>query len=83
MKELEKQFNKCWSNMLRKAYTCKCKNHEGFAIRLMDLHIFGKKFKKDLFTTIENHGRQNKKFGFTIHTNEYGIIIQAASGVQN
>ena len=54
MKEFEKQFNKCWSEMLTKCYTCKCKDKEGFAIRLKDLHIFGKQFKKDLFKTIKD-----------------------------
>jgi len=54
MEEIEKQFNKCWSKMLEKAYTCKCRDKEGFSIRLKDLHIFGKEFKKDLFATFKD-----------------------------
>jgi len=53
MNELERHFNRCWSEMLKKAYTCKCNEDVGFAIKLRDLHIFGKKFKKDLFKTID------------------------------
>ena len=58
--ELEKEFNKCWSEMLTKCYTCKCKDTEGFSIRLKDLHIFGNAFKKDLFKTIRNHTKEGK-----------------------
>ena len=54
MKELEREFNKCWKEMLGKCYTCKCKEPIGFAIKLKDLHIFGNKFKKDLFKTIRS-----------------------------
>lgn len=50
--ELEKEFNKCWSEMLNKCYTCKCQEDAGFAIKMKHLHIFGKQFKRDLFKTI-------------------------------
>ncbi len=53
MERLEKEFNKCWNEMLNKCYTCKCKDDVGFAIKLKHLHIFGKQFKKDLFKTIK------------------------------
>lgn len=53
-KELERVFNRCWKEMLAKCYTCKCENHQGFSINLRHLHIFGKRFKKDLFNTIND-----------------------------
>lgn len=53
MKELEREFNRCWSRMLERGYTCRCKDKEGFAIRFKDLYIFGKAFKKDLFFTLK------------------------------
>ena len=52
-KLLEKEFSRCWSKMLEKTYTCSCKGKEGFSIRLKNLHIFGKDFKKDFFNTIQ------------------------------
>lgn len=52
---LEQEFNRCWSEMLTKCYTCKCKDKEGFAIRMKDVHIFGKDFKEDFFKTIEEN----------------------------
>ena len=44
----ESFINKKWKYMLQNCYTCKCKETEGFSIRLSKLNMFSKKFKGEL-----------------------------------